>query len=72
MDQAPKILLADGNTKDRNDAMKAVGGELGAERYANEIRRMYPGCYRWPPCIRQTGDGYLPSWYCAQPILMEW
>jgi GMP synthase (glutamine-hydrolysing) len=60
MDQAPKILLADGNTKDRNDAMKAVGGELGAERYANEIRRMFPNA-QMTTVYPADGDGYLPS-----------
>tara|TARA_R110000787_G_scaffold285461_3_gene401160 strand:- start:42964 stop:43806 length:843 start_codon:yes stop_codon:yes gene_type:complete len=60
MDNAPKILLADGNTKDRNDAMQAVGGELGAERYANEIRRMSPNA-DMTTVYPADGDAYLPS-----------
>ncbi len=42
MRKAPKILISDGNTEANNGQVQAVGGQLGAERYANEIRRMYP------------------------------
>ncbi len=60
MNRQPKILIADGNTKDRNDAMTAVGGELGAERYANEIRRMYPKAELVTIYPADT-DAYLPK-----------
>ena len=42
MRKSPKILIADGNTEANNSKIQAVGGQLGAERYANEICRMYP------------------------------
>lgn len=60
MKRAPKILIADGNTKDRNDAMQAVGGELGAERYANEIRRMFPKA-EMVTIYPGDSDAYLPK-----------
>ncbi|MEX0693640.1 MAG: type 1 glutamine amidotransferase [Rhodospirillales bacterium] len=60
MKRAPKILIADGNTKDRNDAMQAVGGELGAERYANEIRRMFPDA-EMVTVYPADRDAYLPK-----------
>ena len=60
MKRAPKILIADGNTKDRNDAMQAVGGELGAERYANEIRRMFPNA-EMVTIYPGDSDAYLPK-----------
>lgn len=60
MKNSPKILIADGNTKDRNDAMLAVGGELGAERYANEIRRMYPNA-KIEIVYPADSNSYLPA-----------
>jgi len=60
MTRAPKILIADGNTKDRNDAMLAVGGELGAALYANEIRRMFPGA-ELVTVYPADADAYLPA-----------
>ncbi len=60
MNKTPKILIADGNTKQRNDAMLAVGGELGAERYANEIRRMFPAA-EITTVYPADGDSYLPQ-----------
>ena len=55
-----KILIADGNTKDRNDAMKAVGGELGAERYEIEIIRMFPDV-EITTVYPADGKDYLPT-----------
>ncbi|PIQ95542.1 MAG: glutamine amidotransferase [Nitrospinae bacterium CG11_big_fil_rev_8_21_14_0_20_56_8] len=60
MNRQLKILIADGNTRDRNDAMTAVGGELGAERYANEIRRMYPKA-ELTTIYPADSDHYLPK-----------
>ena len=60
MNKTPKILIADGNTRDRNDAMQAVGGELGAERYANEIRRMFPDA-ELVTVYPADSDDYLPK-----------
>ena len=60
MTKSPKILIADGNTKDRNDAMIAVGGELGAALYANEIRRMFPDA-ELVTIYPADKDDYLPK-----------
>ncbi len=60
MRKAPKILIADGNTEANNDQMQAVGGELGAERYANEIRRMYPDA-DLVTVYPADSDDYLPK-----------
>ena len=60
MTKSPKILIADGNTKDRNDAMTAVGGELGAALYANEIRRMFPDA-ELVTVYPADKDDYLPK-----------
>lgn len=40
-----KILIADGNTAEANEMSRAVGCDLGAERYAQEINRMFPGIH---------------------------
>ncbi|MBO6520257.1 MAG: type 1 glutamine amidotransferase [Rhodospirillales bacterium] len=58
--RSPKILIADGNTRDRNEAMLAVGGELGAALYANEIRRMFPHA-ELVTIYPADGDAYLPK-----------
>lgn len=60
MRKVPKILIADGNTKTNNDQMQAVGGQLGAERYANEIRRMYPDA-ELVTIYPADSDDYLPK-----------
>ncbi len=59
-DAAPKILIAEGNTKDRSDAMRACGGEANGERYANEIRRMFPNA-KITTVSPADGDAYLPK-----------
>ena len=40
-----KILIADGNTAEANEMSRAVGCDLGAERYAQEIKRMFPNIH---------------------------
>lgn len=40
-----KILIADGNTAELNDISRASGCELGADRYASEIKRMFPSAH---------------------------
>ncbi|MDA0997431.1 MAG: type 1 glutamine amidotransferase [Proteobacteria bacterium] len=57
---APKILIAEGNTLERSQAMRAAGGETNAERYVNEIRRMFPKA-RIETVLPADGDGYLPA-----------
>ncbi len=38
----PRFLIVDGNTQERNAAMRQIGGQLSGERYAIEIARMFP------------------------------
>ncbi len=60
MHKTPKILIADGNTKANNDVMQSVGGQLGAERYEREIRRMYPDA-KIVTIYPADGDAYMPA-----------
>ena len=55
-----KILIADGNTSELNDQSRAVGCELGAERYANEIIRMFPSA-KIEMVFPADADQYLPN-----------
>lgn len=60
MSRTPRILIADGNNRERNDTVKAAGDELSSERYANEILRMFPKAditILYPA----YGDDYLPK-----------
>ena len=58
--QIAKILIADGNTEANNSKIQAVGGQLGAERYANEICRMYPDA-KIITIYPADNDDYLPT-----------
>jgi len=60
MRKSPKILIADGNTEANNSKIQAVGGQLGAERYANEICRMYPDA-KIVTIYPADNDDYLPT-----------
>lgn len=55
-----KILIAEGNPKDRNDAMRTFGGKMGAECYALEIRRMFADV-DIVTVFPADADGYLPA-----------
>lgn len=55
-----KILIADGNTAELNDLSRASGCELGAERYAYEIKRMFPTAHI-ETVYPADSDDYLPD-----------
>lgn len=55
-----KILIADGNTAALNDMSRSVGCELGAERYAHEISRMFPSAVI-ETIFPADSDQYLPE-----------
>ncbi len=55
-----KILIADGNSAELNDLSRGAGCELGAERYVNEITRMFP-LAAIETVFPADSDHYLPN-----------
>ena len=55
-----KILIADGNSAELNDLSREAGCELGAERYVNEIKRMFPSAVI-EIVFPADSDQYLPN-----------
>lgn len=55
-----KILITDGNTAEANEMSRAVGCDLGAERYAQEIKRMFPNIHL-ETIFPADSDAFLPS-----------
>lgn len=55
-----RILIADGNTTELNNISRSSGCELGAERYAFEIKRMFPSVHV-EIVFPADSDQYLPN-----------